>query len=104
VGVACVGFAAVLGVPMTIRVLPIDRVKAWSHARVRIGPKLANGITTGKHRSRWMVVELWSKLVMRRRRTFLRNLWREQTDQTEDFISEDEGTARTMCITAFGHA
>lgn len=69
-----------------------------------IGPKLANGITTGKHRSRWMVIELWTKLVMWRLGEFLRNVWREQTERTEDFVSGDEHTARTMCITAFGHA
>lgn len=72
--------------------------------RKGIGPKLAKGITSGKHRSRWMVVWLWFKLAMRRLRAFLRNLWREQTDRTEDFISGDEHTAHTRCITAFGHA
>jgi choline dehydrogenase-like flavoprotein len=72
--------------------------------RKGIGSKLAKGITTGKHRSRWMVVWLWAKLAMQRLRELLRNLWREQTDRTEDFISGDEHTAHTMCITAFGHA
>jgi choline dehydrogenase-like flavoprotein len=72
--------------------------------RKGIGRKLANSIRTGSHRSRWLVIWLWFKLLMGRLRGLLRNLVREKTDRTDDFVSEDEHAARTMCITAFGHA
>jgi choline dehydrogenase-like flavoprotein len=51
-----------------------------------------------------MVSRLWLDLAARRFVDYVRNLFRERTDRTEDFISEDEHMARTMCITAFGHA
>lgn len=77
---------------------------AGSRRRKGIGPKLASSIRTGSHRSRWLVTWLWFKLAMRRLRELGHNLAREATDRTEDFVSEDEHAARTMCITAFGHA
>lgn len=72
--------------------------------RSGIGTNLAKSVRTGSHRSRWMVTRLWLKLAMHRFGDYVRNLFRERTDRTEDFISEDEHTAHTMCVTAFGHA
>jgi choline dehydrogenase-like flavoprotein len=69
-----------------------------------VGAKLAESVRTGSHRSRWMVTRLWLRLATRRLVDYVRNVFRERADRTEDFISEDEHMARTMCITAFGHA
>src|SRR5262249_38516108 len=55
-----------------------------------IGHQLARRIGTGRHQSSWMVLWLWLRLALRRFGGFFRNLWRERTERTRDFVSEDE--------------